>query len=272
MSGYEKRRRAASSTPWDELPTDALTPAQVLVAASHKSMYAFKHESFRGDIDFFNGYQRDTCPDCNSGAVKFGFTKTGIQRYRCSMCRCVFTPATGTIFEGRKLPLSAWSDFLIQVFSYASTSLMTREDRRSDTTLPYWMAKPNSLKTLETFSSRIEPGSRVVHDLERAHNSLVKKLRLQSERHDAKLLKGVPDELNPLEPVNRMCFLLKSFLRSHPGFDRADMQGYLDLFHVIMNDPQDKMEKATFVLDRAMRCPKAIRFWEHYNINSRSRG
>ncbi|MDR0500664.1 MAG: hypothetical protein LBG97_05400, partial [Coriobacteriales bacterium] len=70
--------------------------------------------------------------------------------------------------------------------------------------------------------------------------------------------------------VNRICFLLKSFLMSHPGFDRDDMQGYLDLFHVMMNKPVDKMEKAALVLDRAMRYPKTIRFREYYNVNSRS--
>jgi hypothetical protein len=70
--------------------------------------------------------------------------------------------------------------------------------------------------------------------------------------------------------VNRICFLLKSFLRSHPGFDRSDMQGYLDLFHVMMNKPENKMEKAALVLDRATRYPKTIRFREYYNVNSRS--
>ena len=217
---------------------------------------------------------------------------------------------------------------------------MTREDRRSETTLPYWMAKlfavldgiqddvilsgkvwidetywpvankdavrnaqgklPRGLsvnqicigvgvddngksvflweclgktsaaKTMKTFESRIEAGSTVVHDLERAHNSLVKKLRLSSMCHDARLLKGIPDNLNPLEPVNHICFLLKSFLRSHPGFNRDNMQGYLDLFHVVMNQPENKMEKAALVLDRAMRYPKTIRFREFYNVNSRS--
>jgi len=127
-------------------------------------------------------------------------------------------------------------------------------------------------KTKEAFGDSIAVGSKLIHDLEAAHDILVKGLSLTDERHNAKLLKGVPDNLNPLQPVNRMCFLLKAFLGSHPGFDRADIQGYLDLFHVMMNEPQDKMEKAALVLDRAMRCPNTVRFREFYNVNSRSKG
>ena len=119
-----------------------MTPAQALVNATHKSAYAFRHESFAGDIDFFNQYTRTSCPRCGDDNIKkFGHDASGMQRYYCKVCMKAFTPATGTIFDSRRLPLSAWTDFLIQTFSYASIALMTREDRRSDTTLPYWIAK-----------------------------------------------------------------------------------------------------------------------------------
>jgi hypothetical protein len=219
-------------------------------------------------------------------------------------------------------------------------SLMTREDRRSDTTVPYWMGKllavlggiqdgivlsgdvwldetywpvaaknavhrsdaklPRGLsknqicigvgvdgfgkslyfcegmgktsraRTQDAFGSNIAPGSKLIHDLESAHGILIQGLGLTDEKYNAKLLKGIPDSLNPLNPVNRVCFLLKAFLRSHSGFDRSDIQGYLDLFHVMMNEPQDKLEKAALVLDRAMRYPKTVRFREFYNVSGRS--
>lgn len=340
MSGNKKRRRAASATPWDEIPEQELTPAQAIVSASHKSMYAFRHESFSGDSAFFNGYPRSECPFCGGSIRKNGFNRLGIQRYLCHFCGKISTPITGTSFDNAKLPISAWVDFLLQTFSYASTSLMTREDRRSDTTLPYWMAKlftmlegiqdevvlsgkvwidetyisevagklwhrpdgklPRGLsrnkicigvgvddcgqsiyvlegqgiattaKTWESFGGRVAPGSHLVHDMETAHNKLVKELKLKSETHNGTLLMGVPDNLNPLDPVNRMCFLLKTFLRAHSGFDRSDLQGYLDLFYVIANAPDDKMEKAAMVLDRAMACPKIIRFRDFYNVKPSS--
>jgi len=340
MSGKRRRKLAASATPWDGVSNSELSPAEALVKASHQSMYAFRHESFMGDIEFFNGYPQEACPYCGSKTTKYGRDRKGMQRFYCNGCSKVSTPTTATIFEDRKLPLSAWADFLIQTFSYASTSLMTREDRRADTTHPYWtgklfavlagiqddvilsgdvwidetywpvaardatrrsdgklprglsrnqicigvgadssgrsiffyegLGKPSMARTQKAFGSHIAPGSRLIHDLEKAHGILVRGLGLTDEKHNASLLKGIPDDLNPLNPVNRLCFLLKSFLRSHPGFARADMQGYLDLFHVMMNDPHEKMEKAALVLDRAMRYPKTLRFREFYNVNSKS--
>ena len=57
----------------------------------------------------------------------------------CSACKKSFFPQTGTIFEDRKLPLSVYSDFLLQVFSCDSFASMSREERRSDAT--FWMGK-----------------------------------------------------------------------------------------------------------------------------------
>jgi transposase-like protein len=142
MRKKKRRGLAASATPWDMLEDDALTPAQALVAASHRSMYRFRHESFDGDADFFNAFPRESCPICGKiGVGKAGFDATGIQRYRCAGCGKRFTSVTGTIFEDRKLPLPAWVDFLLQLFSFVSINAMTREDRRSDTTIPYWIGK-----------------------------------------------------------------------------------------------------------------------------------
>lgn len=340
MSGKNKPRRAASATPWDNTPEELLSPAQALVSASHKSMYAFRHERFDGDADFFNGYPLGECPFCGGEVRKNGLNRSGVQRYLCRACGRISTPVTGTIFDSSKLPLPAWTDFLLQTFSYASTTLMTREGRRADTTLPYWMQKlfrvlegiqddvvlsgsvwidetyisevagklwhrpdgklprglsrnkicigvgvddagrsiyllegkgmTTTVKTWDAFGNRIASGSRLVHDMETAHNKLVRELRLKSEAHNGTKLMGTPDELNPLDPVNEMCFLVKSFLRAHSGFDRSDLQGYLDLFYVIANEPHDKMEKAALVLDRAMTFPKIVRFRDFYNVNPRS--
>jgi hypothetical protein len=43
--------------------------------------------------------------------------------------------------------------------------------------------------------------------------------------------------------VNQLCRLLKLLLRSHSGFIREDIQGYLDIFVVMTNPPNDKHEK-----------------------------
>lgn len=339
MSGKGRHRRAPSATPWDGMPDDLLTPAQGIVAASQRSIYGFRHERYEGDARFFNGYPRSECPFCGGPLKKDGFSRTGVQRYRCHLCGRISTPITGTIFDGAKLPVTAWSDFILQALSFESGNAMAREDRRADTTVPYWMAKlfavlegiqdglvlsgrvwadeafwpvaakdavhradgtlpcglsknqmciavgtdgkrslfvfeglgkTSKARTWDAFGPHIAPGSTLVHDREHSHSVLVDRLSLSSESYDSRLLKGLPDDENPLGPVNRMCFMLKQFLRAHSGFSRGSMQGYLDLLSVAMNPPEDKLEKTAMVLDRAMRFPKTLRYRDFYNVSRRS--
>lgn len=56
------------------------------------------------------------------------------------------------------------------------------------------------------------------------------------------------------------------------GANRNGVQVYRCLFSVAMNPPSDKLEKAAFVLDRAMRCPKTLRLRDFYNVKTRSDG
>ena len=128
------------------------------------------------------------------------------------------------------------------------------------------LGKPSRGRTWDAYGGHIERGAVLDHDMEGSHDILVEKLGLVSNVHNSKLIKALPDKENPLRDVNRLCFLLELFLNSHSGFDRADLDGCLNLFHVMMNDPEDKMEKAAKVLDRAMRCPKTLAFREFYSL------
>jgi hypothetical protein len=333
-------RLAPSATPWDNIDESQLTPTQALVKESHKSAYRFRHESFDKDIEFFNSFERERCPLCGSEDMRmFGHEKSGMQRYRCNACKKTFTPVTGTIFDARKLPVSAWVDYLMQAFSFESIAVMTREDRRSDTTIPYWVGKifavldgiqdgvvlagevqidetyypvptaemvtkggrrlrglsrnqlcigvgcdgagrsccihegfgkTSGSKTMAAFGDRVKEGSHLTHDMERAHGRLVRELGLSDVAYNAKEISKLPDADNPLREVNRLCYLLKRFLDSHSGFNRDNLQGWLDLFSVAMNPPGDKMEKVEFVLNRAMRIPVTLRFRDFYNVKPSS--
>lgn len=48
---------------------------------------------------------------------------------------------TGPIFDNAKLSVIAWADFVLQALSFESVSVMSREDRRAEAILLYWMAK-----------------------------------------------------------------------------------------------------------------------------------
>lgn len=124
--------------------------------------------------------------------------------------------------------------------------------------------KPSNARALQAYAPHIAPGSTLVHDKERSHAAVVAKLGLSEERYNASEIKRLPDKDNPLREVNRLCFLLETFLDSHSGFERGDLQGYLNLFAVMMNPPDTKMEKAALVLDRAMRCTKTLQYREFY--------
>ena len=139
-----KRRPRPSGTPWDGAPDSDLTPAQIIVRDCHRDIYGYRHAgaSAAGEADFFNGYERENCPRCGSGAVvRDGFDSNGVRRWRCRSCGRGFGPATGTIFEGRRLPVADWTEFLLEAMSFDSMAGIARSDRRSETTPPYWLAK-----------------------------------------------------------------------------------------------------------------------------------
>lgn len=343
MSGEKRRHASPSATPWDGVAGGSMMPAETAVMLTHRSMYEYRHSalSARQEVAFFNGYVRDRCPLC--GCTRIGGCGTdgnGVRRRRRHDCGKTFTPMTGTIFQGHKLPVSDWCEFLLQTFSYESINGMMRGNRRSETTLPYWVAKlflvldgirdgvvlsrdvqidekyypiaraderlntdgsrkrglsknklciaigcddagrsvfipcgmgkPGKARAWEAYGVHIKEGAFLTHDMEQAHSAVVDRLSLRSVTYNSKVISALPDRNNPMRQVDRLCFLLETFLNAHSGFDRDDLRGWLDLFHVMMNDPSDKMEKAAKVLDRAMRYPKSLSFREFYGIKSSS--
>ncbi len=82
------------------------------------------------------------------------------------------------------------------------------------------MGKPSEETTKETFFNHIEMSATLIHDDEKSHKSLVRKLELRDISYNSKVLKNLNDKDNPLNPINRKCDLLKKFLYSHSGFNR----------------------------------------------------
>lgn len=128
--------------------------------------------------------------------------------------------------------------------------------------------KPTQKKTLEVFRNHIKPGSTLIHDKDMAHNKLIKELSLKSVSYASKDLKGLPDNENPLNPVNHVHAILTKFLNSHSGFNRKDLQGYLNLFALVMNPPFDLLEKVEIVIKIVFQNPKLLRFRDFYGVNT----
>ena len=128
--------------------------------------------------------------------------------------------------------------------------------------------KPSQKKTFDSFYRHIQPKSTLIHDKESAHKKLVKLLELASVSHASKETKGVLDKENPLYPVNRAHAILKMFLNSHSGFLRDDIQGYLNLFALVTNPPDDMLAKVELVINLAFQNPKTLRYRDFYGFGS----
>ena len=101
-----------------------------------------------------------------------------------------------------------------------------------------------------------------------AHNKLVKELSLKSISYDSKTLKKLPDSENPLNPINRVHAVLTKFLNSHSGFNRKDLQGYLNLFALATNPLTDLLAKVELVIQTAFQNPKLLRYRDFYSSNT----
>ncbi len=73
-----------------------------------------------------------------------------------------------------------------------------------------------------------------------------------------------------MNPVNRAHAILKRFLYAHSGFDRDNLQGYLNLFAFVTNPPHDLLEKVELVIKTAFENPKSLRFRDMFPTNKGS--
>lgn len=97
---------------------------------------------------------------------------------------------------------------------------------------------------------------------------LVKELALNSVSYASKELKELLDKDNPLYPVNRAHAILKMFLNAHSSFNRDELQGYLNLFSLVSNPPDELLQKVEFVIFSAFDNPKTLRYRDFYNANT----
>ena len=67
--------------------------------------------------------------------------------------------------------------------------------------------------------------------------------------------------------INHVHFLLKAFLNAHSGFNRDDLQGYLNLFSFILNPPTDHLEKVAKIFDLGFENPKTLRYRDLFGLD-----
>lgn len=121
-------------------------------------------------------------------------------------------------------------------------------------------SKPSIRSTWKTMGSHIKPGSKLIHDGEKSHSVLIDKLNLISEIYDADEIKKLDDSIDPLDPINRIHSLAKKFIRAHGGYDRKNLQGFMNLISFILNEPEDRYEKIDLFINMALTTPQTVRY------------
>lgn len=114
------------------------------------------------------------------------------------------------------------------------------------------MGKTSTDLTWNTFATHIEKASKITHDDEKAHHKLVKNLELEDANYSSLYLKNLNDKENPLNPINHQCDLLRQFLNTHSGFDREDLQNYLNLYCFMNSGHKKKLEKVEELIQLAL--------------------
>lgn len=330
MSKHNSRK----STPWKG--KDDLTPTQEFLKLYYDSHYADRHRTIEssGESDMINSYVPSKCPFCKAEQFKkSGYSKSGVQRYKCNNCGKTFLPTTGTIFDEHRISISEWMEYCLNIFRHVSITADSWKNKNDFKTSRFWLqklfltldgvqdnivlsgkvwldetfytvrsenimrtdsgnklrglsqnqicigvatdkqktvllvegvGKSSQKKTADAFRKHIEKGSMLIHDKENSHKKLLDELSLGSTTFSSKTLKGLPDNENPMNPVNRVHAILKGFLNVHGGFDRNYIQGYLNLFAFISNPPHDLLEKVDIIVNLGFQNPKLLRFREFY--------
>ncbi len=82
-----------------------------------------------------------------------------------------------------------------------------------------------------------------------SNNILIKELNLKEEFYKATTPNEAKDEDNPLRKVNHHCANIRDFLDSHPGFNRDELQDYLNLYSFKYNTKGTNLEKVDKILE-----------------------
>lgn len=125
-------------------------------------------------------------------------------------------------------------------------------------------SKLNEIECFKAYRYHIAKGSHLIHDREKAHDILIEQLELKSSAYDPSVYKNLPDEMNPLNPINQVHRVLQAFIGAHGGYDRNKLQDWLNLFWFISNGPTDRYDKVLWFMEMAISKRKRLRYREFY--------
>lgn len=78
--------------------------------------------------------------------------------------------------------------------------------------------------------------------------------------HKTNDTKELDDEDNPLGPINDIHALAKRFMKYHGGYNRDDLQDWMNLICFILSKPHNRYEKVSKFIDMALSVPLLVRY------------
>lgn len=123
-----------------------------------------------------------------------------------------------------------------------------------------YTSKPSDKSTWKALGTHIEPHSHLIHDGERSHGKLIRELELTSEVYTTSMTKEMKNEENPLYPINYIHGLAKRFMKSHGGYDRDNLQDWMNLICFILNKPSNRYEKIEKFIEMALNTHKRMKY------------
>lgn len=314
---------------WDK--NNTLDSTEMLISDTVVKWYDEKHKKTSNkEVEFINSINIEYCPFCGcDDFVKNGYYKSGYRQYKCNNCHKRFSPITNTIFDGKKIPISEWIEYLIHLFEFHSITTSSRDNRNASSTGKYWLikvftvleniqddvtldgniyfdemffpvvkskevlkdgkklrgisrnkiavavafdnhnhllikventSKPSNKSTWNALGKHIKKGSHLIHDGEKSHNKLTRDLKLTEEVYKSESTKKLDDKDNPLEPINKIHKLSKRFMKEHGGYNRDDLQDWMNLIWLILSKPDNRYEKIKKFLNIAIHTSKKVKF------------
>ena len=123
--------------------SDRQDPIAMLAKNTVSEWNAQKHpRPSSEEIELVNSIKPICCPHCESlHFVRKGKRGDGVVRYLSKECWKTFSPLTGRLLSSRKIPISEWFEFLVNVCSYESVSQSALTNMNAQSTGCYWIKK-----------------------------------------------------------------------------------------------------------------------------------
>ena len=144
-------------------------------------------------------------------------------------------------------------EFLLYLFGYESIQEISKSNKNSSTTTKFWLKK--LFLVLEHYQDNIVL-SGVIYIDEMFYKVIKKDVKYTI---DGKELKKLEDKDNSLNPINNVINLMQKFLNSHSGFNRDELQGYLDLFAFMSNEKGAPLEKVKRMVYLSLTTPISLK-------------